>query len=109
MTELNSISKEQLEALDKSYAGETEAITNERTRCHQGVIAVFTSARKVGKIWLTAREMTDKLHMIGVIKHSNPRSVGDILGKHTGGMGLVSRKVNGKTQYCYFTADLKEK
>jgi hypothetical protein len=58
--------------------------------------------------WQTAADICQLLHAAGVIEHNNPRAVGDLLGKHKGGLDLVSKIVRGKRYYMMPTLMVKQ-
>ena len=96
------LSEAQIAQLNDSFKSKAESVKNKRTSYHPFIKGLFEVARTHGIYWLTAKEVADRLHAIGVIDHANPRSIGDTLGNHEGGMNLEKRRVEGKMQYCMF-------
>ena len=96
------LSDSQIAQLNDSFKTKAEAVKNKRSSYHPYIKGLFEIAKSHGIYWLTAKEVADKLHAIGVIDHANPRSIGDTLGNHEGGMNLEKRRVAGKMQYRMF-------
>ncbi len=98
---MTGFNQEQLKKISDSFKAVNE-VSNKRSTYHPFIKQIFEVAKENGILWLTAREVAEKLHEHGVIEHNNPRSIGDAMGNHKGGMGLVTRKVRGQTQYIMF-------
>ena len=104
MAEPKTFSSDQERVLNESFlkTSSSDAVKNKRESYHKPITRIFEIAKTHGVYWLTSKDVTDRLKLVGVIEHNNPRSIGDTLGSHEGGMNLEKRRVNGKMQYRMF-------